>query len=333
MGEQAYGREFFNEGIRQLDGVMVGRPDAKIAAMVILTAGVNGVFAGGTGRFKTELAEGMSRLVHDIYDENVAAVPIQNDLSGLQLIGGSSSFTREIRAGEDTTTEVTTTDLAGVLKEDTQVLIIDELNRVPVKALNSLLPALETRKVSTLDGERQLPNLEYVIATLNPRETYEATNPVSHAGISRFSVGAIFGRGADKNARIEAVVEIGDLPKESKIEPITDLGTIHAMREAAKDIDISKSLDRRVAEASVEMSDALWDNTSIRLDDGEERLSKQVRKIARIVAVLSSEKQVTEEGVSAAIKLVMAARIGMAAKDAVEIGPQLLDDVVQASFH
>lgn len=337
MTEYAYGREFLAEGVRQLDQVMVGREDAKLAAMVIMVAGVNGVFAGGTGRFKTELAKGMPRLVHDIYPENVAYVPIQNDLSGIQLIGGSTSFTKEISTGEDddstAVTEVTKTDIRGVLTEDTQALVIDELNRVPVKALNSLLTALEERKVTTLDGERELPRLEYVIATLNPLETYESTNPVAHAGISRFSVGEIFGRGTDRDARAEAVKEIADLPKGGKIEPITDLATIHKMRDDAQSLEVSDSLLERVAYASVDISDALLDHHSLSLDDGEERISKQVLKIAGVVSVLSSEPRVTEKATGSAIKLVMAARIGMAAKDAAKVGPEMINQVLATTFH
>ncbi len=331
MSEHAYGREFLQEGLHQLDGVMVGRPDAKIAGITTIVAGVNGVFAGGTGRGKTELAEGLHELVHDIYDENVASLPIQNDLSGTQLIGGTSTFTKETTKYEEPVREVTTTELAGVLRKDTQVLSIDEFNRAPAKAMNSLLTALEKRKVTTLDGVRELPDLEYVIATMNPRETYEATSPIAHANISRFSVGAIFGRGADQAERVEIVKQISNMPKERKIEPITDLATIHAMRADAQKLEIPESLDAKLAVASVSISDALWEE--VKLDDGEERLSVQIRKIARVMAVLASEPKVTEHGVAAAINMVLAARIGMAATNAVEIGPSLVKDILTETFN
>ena len=326
--EMAYGREFLNAGLNELGNVMAGRGQQKFAAIVMLAAGVNGVFAGGTGKNKTELALAMPRLVHDIYPENVAEVPIQNDLTGMQLIGGASVFDKEITVDGRTTTERTRTSVPGIIKEDTQAVVLDEVNRGSTKTLESLLGMLETRRIVTLDGVREVPGIEYAVATLNPHETYESTQPVPHAIISRFSVGAIFDKGGDRAQRVAKVETIGRLSKDAKIEPITDLATIHRMREDAKSKQISASLERGIAELSVSTSDALWDE--IGLDDGEERISVQVRKLARVITVLNSESQVNEDAVRGAANLVISARVGMAAHDAVEKGPAIASRILNA---
>lgn len=327
--EFAYGREFASEASVQLDQILIGRDDAKAAALATIVAGVNGVFSGGTGRGKTELALALPKLVADIYPENVSEVPIQNDLTGMQLIGGKQEFVRREINDEGNEVETrTSTTIPGILNPDSQVLFIDEINRIPSKAVNSLLGALEKRRISLLEGVVELPNLEYTMATMNPKETYEATQPMAHAAISRFSIGAIFGRGESSEARIKRVEQIGSMPRrEVKIEPVTNLSNIHAMRENARKLEIGQSLDSRIAEMSVAASDALYEN--VHLDDGEERLSQQVRKIARVIAVLSGETEVKPEAVNNAMQMVIAARVGMAHPDAVNAGPQMVNEIVQ----
>jgi MoxR-like ATPase len=328
--EMAYGREFAQESMLMLGQVMAGREDQKTAGIVALTAGVNAVFAGGTGKFKTELALGLPRLVHDLHPENIAEVPIQNDLTGIQLIGGASTFSKEVTTGEDTTTEHSRTMLNGIITEDTQAVIIDEINRGSTKTLESLLGMLESRRVVTLDGVREVPNIEFVLATMNPHETYDATQDVAHAIISRFSIGAIFDRGGSTEDRIANVERIPKLPKNGKIEPITDLATIHQMRSDASKKVISESLDHEIAVRSVAASDALWEESGLNLDDGEERISVQVSKIARVLTVLSGEEFVNEAAVHNAIGLVVSARVGMGHRDAVARGPEIVRDILAA---
>jgi MoxR-like ATPase len=328
----AYGRDFAIEGIRQLDQIMVGREIPKAAGIVAVAAGVNLVYAGGTGKGKTELALALPQLISDIHPENVAEVPIQNDLSGMQLIGGASTFTKEMVKGDRTTTEHTHTMLDGVIRPETQVVMIDEINRGSPKTFESLLGMLESRRIVTLEGVREVPNLEFVMATMNPHETYEATQPVAHATISRFSAGAIFDRGGSREQRIANVKKIGELPKDAKIEPITDLATIHRMRQDAQKVAMPESMETKIAQLAVNTSDALWEETRLNLDDGEERISTQVRKLARIITILSNETSVNEQAVHNALGLVVAARVGMGHSNAVERGPEIVKNIIGSSF-
>ncbi len=327
--EQAYGREFVSEAMSQIGNVMIGREHAKFAGIVMLAAGVNGVFAGGTGKFKTELALALPNLVHDIYDENVTEIPIQNDLTGMQLIGGESVFEKEVTSADGVTTlERSKTTLPGLINEGTQAVVLDEVNRGSAKTTESLLGMLESRRIVTLAGARNVPNLEYAVATMNPHEAFEVTQPVAHATVSRFSVGAIFDRG-DRAMRVDNVVRIGELPKGGKIEPITDLATIHKMRREASFKQIPKSLDRKIAEMSVDVSDALWDE--VNLDDGEERISVQARKLARVITILSGETVVNEEAVNHAMGMIISARVGMAHSDAVNRGPSIVSQILSST--
>ncbi len=328
MSEFAYGREFTNEAMHQLNGVIAGREDAKIAAITGMVAGVNTVFSGGTGRGKTELMQALPRLVHDIYPENVANVPIMNDLTGMQLIGGSASIEKTTVSPDGTsTTERTLTQVPGIVKPDTQVINIDEFNRMPPQAMNSLVDALEHRRVTTLDGARELPSLEYVLAGMNARESYESTRPVAHALISRFAIGAIFNRGTieqrtDRLAAIQAI-------RPGKVEPITDVNALHAMRNAADHKAIPASLDDKIARMTIDASDRLWEIA--KLDDGEERMFSQVRRIARVLTVLANEQSVNEVAVNNAMAMVVSARIGMADADAVNTGPATVKQILSAN--
>jgi len=163
---------------------------------------------------------------------------------------------------------------------------------------------------------------------MNPHEAFEVTQPVAHATISRFSVGAIFDRG-EREKRVNNVVRIGELPKGGKIEPVTDLATIHRMRDEATHKQISQSLDRKIAEMSVDISDALWEE--VNLDDGEERISQQARKLARVVTVLSGERDVNDEAVNLAMGMIISARVGMAHSDAVNRGPAIVDQILSSA--
>ena len=327
MSENLSGRAFLTGAHSQFGNVMVGRQEAVTTAAVGLVTNMNVGFAGGTGKFKTELMEQFPGLISDIDPANVAQVPIDNALSGIQIVGGESSLERRIeRAGHPDDIEKIVTFLSGLVHEETQIVQLDEINRIPVKALNIFLSALEKRRIATTAGVRELPNLQLVMATMNPLETVDATNPVAHATISRFGLGWIFDRGGSFEQRVARTRGIADLPKEGRIEPITDMATILAMREAAKHKTISSTLEDHIARMSVMASDQLYEKVG--LDDGEERLSVQVRRAARGLAVLNDEPEVNGQNVNEAMIMAISARVGMASPDAVELGPKMVREIV-----
>lgn len=70
------------------------------------------------------------------------------------------------------------------------IVFIDELNRIPSKSLSAILEAMQEKQV-TIPGEhesRPLPKPSMVIATQNPHENSQGTNPVPMAGLDRFNV-------------------------------------------------------------------------------------------------------------------------------------------------
>src|ERR687886_1542775 len=69
-----------------------------------------------------------------------------------------------------------------------EVILLDEINRIPLKSQSAFLEALQDRTVTVGKMTYELPAFSFAIATMNPVELGQGTFPLSEAATDRFAV-------------------------------------------------------------------------------------------------------------------------------------------------
>jgi MoxR-like ATPase len=83
---------------------------------------------------------------------------------------------------------------------EAEVILLDEINRIPLKSQSAFLEALQDRTVTVGKTTYELPAFSFAIATMNPVELGQGTFPLSEAATDRFAI----------------MVNIGYLPSEDE---------------------------------------------------------------------------------------------------------------------
>src|SRR6266487_6315347 len=81
-----------------------------------------------------------------------------------------------------------------------EVILLDEINRIPLKSQSAFLEGLQDRTVTVGKTTYELPAFSFAIATMNPVELGQGTFPLSEAATDRFAM----------------IVTIGYLPPEEE---------------------------------------------------------------------------------------------------------------------
>ena len=81
-----------------------------------------------------------------------------------------------------------------------EVILLDEINRIPLKSQSAFLEGLQDRSVTVGKTTYELPAFSFAIATMNPIELGQGTFPLSEAATDRFAI----------------IVNIGYLPPEEE---------------------------------------------------------------------------------------------------------------------
>src|SRR5499425_2814312 len=69
-----------------------------------------------------------------------------------------------------------------------EVILLDEINRIPLKSQNAFLEGLQDRTVTVGKITYELPAFSFAIATMNPVELGQGTFPLSEAATDRFAI-------------------------------------------------------------------------------------------------------------------------------------------------
>src|SRR5437660_6630308 len=69
-----------------------------------------------------------------------------------------------------------------------EVILLDEINRIPLKSQSAFLEGLQDRTVTVGDTTYELPVFSFAIATMNPIELGQGTFPLSEAATDRFAI-------------------------------------------------------------------------------------------------------------------------------------------------
>jgi MoxR-like ATPase len=83
-----------------------------------------------------------------------------------------------------------------------EIILLDEINRIPLKSQSAFLEALQDRTVTVGKETYALPAFSFAIATMNPVELGQGTFPLSEAATDRFAI----------------MVNIGYLPPEEEVK-------------------------------------------------------------------------------------------------------------------
>ena len=153
----------------EIGKVIVGQEDAINQLLVVLVAGGHALLEGVPGTAKTLTVKALARIC-ELQFQRVQCTP---DLMPADILGANvfnlatSSFS--LHRGP----------------VFTDLLLVDEVNRMPPRTQSALLESMEERQV-TLDGARHpLSNFFTVFATQNPVE-FEGTYPLPEAELDRF---------------------------------------------------------------------------------------------------------------------------------------------------
>src|SRR3954454_5414193 len=71
---------------------------------------------------------------------------------------------------------------------EAEVILLDEINRIPLKSQSAFLEALQDRTVTVGETTFELPAFSFAIATMNPVELGQGTFPLSEAATDRFAI-------------------------------------------------------------------------------------------------------------------------------------------------
>ena len=69
-----------------------------------------------------------------------------------------------------------------------EVILLDEINRIPLKSQSAFLEGLQDRTVTVGKATYELPAFSFAIATMNPIELGQGTFPLSEAATDRFAI-------------------------------------------------------------------------------------------------------------------------------------------------
>ena len=69
-----------------------------------------------------------------------------------------------------------------------EVILLDEINRIPLKSQSAFLEGLQDRSVTVGKTTYPLPAFSFAIATMNPVELGQGTFPLSEAATDRFAI-------------------------------------------------------------------------------------------------------------------------------------------------
>ncbi len=162
--------------LRQLNGVIAGKPAQVQGSVVCLLAGGHLLIEDVPGVGKTTLAQALARTFGLAFSRvQFTADLMPSDLSGVSVY--------------DRASERFTFHPGPVFS---QVLLADEINRASPKTQSALLEAMEEKQVSVEGQTRPLPSPFFVIATQNPLEqlgTYALPESQLDRFLMRISLG------------------------------------------------------------------------------------------------------------------------------------------------
>ncbi|MBN8225767.1 MAG: AAA family ATPase [Xanthomonadales bacterium] len=217
-------RESLVQAQRQVNALVLGKPQEVRLALVALLAGGHALIEDLPGLGKTTLAHALAATVGLGFQR----IQFTSDLLPADVLGVSvyEAGSREFRFHPGPVFA--------------QVLLADEINRAPPRTQSALLEAMAEQQV-TIDGTTHpLPDPFFVIATQNPVDL-SGTFPLPDSQLDRFLLRFSLGY---PNAESERALLTGTDRREliAQAVPVLGDGDVQALRQAAERVHASEAL-------------------------------------------------------------------------------------------
>lgn len=269
-------------GRTELAKIIVGQSDLIDGALIALLCGGHALIEGVPGLAKTLSVKTLARTLNAGFQR----VQCTSDLMPADLLGTN---VLNIATG-------TFTLHKGPMFTD--LLLVDEINRMPPRTQAALLESMEERQV-TIDGERHpLSETFTVLATQNPVE-FEGTYPLPEAQLDRFLLKikinypsaeeeiAILEKHNGQSALVDSTqVEISSLESE----------VLQRARRELRELKLEPSVIRYISDIARRTRN--WPSVSL---GASPRAAISLMLVAKALAALSDRDYVIPDDVKAAV--------------------------------
>lgn len=276
-------------GRKELAKVIVGQSELIDGTLIALLCGAHALIEGVPGLGKTLSVKVLARALNVTFQR----VQCTSDLMPADLLGTNilnlQSGTFSLHRGP----------------MFTDLLLVDEVNRMPPRTQASLLESMEERQV-TIDGTRHsLSPLFTVLATQNPVE-FEGTYPLPEAQLDRFLLKIKIGYPS-------ATEELEILQKHNSQLPVStdaleiapiDQETLQQAQRELRDLQLEPSLLGYISEIARRTRN--WPSVSL---GASPRAAISLMLVAKALAALADRDYVIPDDVKVAVLPAMRHRI------------------------
>jgi len=297
----------------EMGKVVVGQEELRNQCLITLLCRGHALLEGVPGIAKTLAVKTLSRLMRLEFQR----VQCTSDLMPADIVGTNvlnmASATFQLHQGP----------------VFTDLLLVDEVNRMPPRTQAALLECMEEHQV-TIDGERhQLSPFFTVFATQNPVE-FEGTYPLPEAQLDRFllKIRVPYPAAADE-VRLLSNVQNGFEPRELDKMDLTpiDAGLLQRAQQELKAITVQEALFNYIVQIARRTRD--WPSLSL---GASPRAAVSLLAVSKAVAAMDGRDYVIPDDVKAAVPPVLRHRIMVKPEADLEgvTADQVLQDVVRA---
>jgi MoxR-like ATPase len=268
-------------GRTELAKIIVGQSDLIDGALIALLCGGHALIEGVPGLGKTLSVKILARTLNVGFQR----VQCTSDLMPADLLG---------------TNVLNLTSGAFTLHRGpmfTDLLLVDEINRMPPRTQAALLESMEERQV-TIDGERyKLPEAFTVLATQNPVE-FEGTYPLPEAQLDRFllKIKINYPSAEEEMTILEKHNGQSALVDTNQVEIASiEGGALQEARRELRDLKLEPSLLRYISDIARRTRN--WPSVSL---GASPRAAISLMLVAKALAALNDRDYVIPDDVKAA---------------------------------
>jgi MoxR-like ATPase len=307
-------RQLLDHARTELGRVIAGQTEVIDEALMALLCQGHVLLEGVPGIAKTLIVKALSRLLGLTF-HRVQATPdlMPADILGTTiLVQGSSTFTFH----------------AGAVFTD--LLLVDEINRMPPRTQAALLECMEERQVTTDGVARPLPEDFTVFATQNPVD-FEGTYPLPEAQLDRFLLKTVVNYPSESEERqileLHLAASGALLLDAAQITPIP-AGLLAAARREVSAIRIEPELLNYIL--GLVRRTREWPTLTL---GASPRAALSLMRVAQAVAALEDRSYLVPDDVKRALPPVLRHRIRLKPEAELEgfDADRILADVVAAA--